>query len=167
MVLKDTDIGRLILDHLSTEKTAESKDIKEPSINDAERVSKGLAKVASLPYKEEVYSSVQEIMKIASETIGDLVESFKSIQDRTSELEKAAEVRSLIDEMVKAGSIDEFNIDEKISELMSKTSEQLEITKEAMRLIKNRKEGNIFDEMEKDANNSGSDKRGIFDGVIE
>ncbi len=166
MVLKDTDIGRLILDNLSTEKTAESKIKNEPSIEDVSKISRGLSKIASLPYKEEAYNSVQEIMKIASETIGEFVESFKSIQDRTLELEKAAEVRSLIDEMVKMGSINEFNVDEKVAEFIGKTPEQLEVTKEAMKMIKDGKEGNVFDESEKNAEYSDSGK-GMFDSVIQ
>ena len=168
MVLKDTDIGRLILDNLSSEKTAESKESKKLDVNGAKRISEGLAKVAVLPYKEEVYNSVQEIMKIASETISELTESFESFNDRTSELEKAAEVRSLIDEMIKIGSVDDFNIDDKVAELMKKSTEQLEVTKEAMKLIKSGKEGNVFDdETEKNAATLSSDKKGIFDSIIE
>ena len=168
MVLEGTDIGRLILDSMSSEKTAESKQIKEPSVDDARKISEGLAKIAALPYKEEVYNSVQEIMKIASESFGEFVNSFESIRGRISELEKAAEVRSLIDEMVKIGSIDEFSVEEKVAELMQKTLEQIEITKEAMKLVKEGKEGNVFDETEKDASYSSSgEKRGMFDAVIE
>ena len=167
MVLRDTDIGRLILDNLSMEKAAESKKSKDLNVDDAKRISVGLAKVASLPYKEEVYNSVQEIMKIASETIDDLADSFKSIQNRTFELEKAAEVRSLIDELVKIGSVDEFNVEEKIAELMKKTSRQLEVTKEAMKLMKEGREGNIFDNIEKNASTSPDNKKGMFDSIID
>ena len=167
MVLKDTDIGRLILDNLSTEKTAESKTCNVTSVEDAKKISGGLAKIASLPYKEEVYNSVQEIMKIASEVIGELAESFESSQNRTSELEKAAEVRSLIDEMVKIGSVDEYNVDEKVVELMKKSDHQLSITKEAMKLVKDGKEGNVFfDETEKNASVSSDTRKGMFDSVI-
>ena len=167
MVLKDTDIGRLILDSISTEKTAESKDSKAPDVDGARKISDGLAKVAALPYKEEVYNSVQEIMKIASATISELAESFETIKNRTSELEKAAEVRSMIDDMIKIGSVDEFNIDDKVAELMGKTAEQLEVTKEAMKLIKSGKQGNVFDETEKNASYNPSDKKGMFDSIID
>ncbi len=167
MVLKDTDVGRLILDNLSTEKTAESKECKDLNVDDAKRISEGLAKVAAFPYKEEVYNSVREIMKIASETINDLVSSFKSSQDRTSDLEKVAEVRSLVDEMVKEGSIDEYNIEDKVSDLMLKTAHQLEVVKQAMELNKGGREGNVFDENEKNASISTSDNKGMFDSVIE
>ena len=70
-------------------------------------------------------------------------------------------------EMVKVGKIDEFNIEDKIAELMEKTPTQLEVTKEAMKLIKEGKEGNVFDETEKDASYSSSEeKKGMFDSVI-
>ena len=167
MVLRDTDIGRLILDHVSQEKTA-AKVTKEPNVNDARKISSGLAKIANLPYKEEVYNSVQEIMKIASEVLGEITESFDSIKNRASELEKAAEVRFLIDDMIKIGAVDEFNIDEKVDELMKKTANQLLVTKEALEIVKDRKEGNIFfDETEKNASISQSDKKGMFDGIID
>jgi len=168
MVLKDTDIGRLILDHICGEKTAESKVIKEPNADEARKISSGLAKIASLPYKEEIYNSVQEIMKIASEVLGDITESLVLVKNRASDLEKAAEVRVLIDDMIKIGAVDEFNIDEKVTELMAKDANQLSITKEAMKIVKDRKEGNVFDETEKNANISSSDyKKGMFDGVID
>lgn len=166
MVLRDTDIGRLILDNLSTEKTAESKTPNTPSVEDVEKISSGLAKIAGLPYKEEVYNSVQEAMKIASEVIGEFAESFKSVQNRTSELEKAAEVRILIDDMVKEGSIDEYNVEEKVAELMEQDDHQLLVTKEAMKLIKDGKEGNVFGVIEKNASVSSDTKKGMFDSVI-
>lgn len=167
MILKDTDIGRLILDKISIEKTAKSNKTSELDVSEAVMVSEGLTKAASLPYKEEAYGSVQEIMKIASEAINELVKSFESSQGRVSDLEKAAEVRSLVDDMIKIGSIDEYNIDDKVTELMLKTSEQLAITKEAMKLIGESRKGNVFGEEEKTAGASRSPEKGMFDDVIE
>ena len=143
-------------------------DVRRLISSSVRKISQGLAKIAALPYKEEVYNSVQEIMKIASETFGEFADSFKTVQDQASNLEKAAEVRSLIDEMVKVGAVDEFNIEDKVVELMEKTSEQLEVTKEAMKLVKEGRDGNIFsDETEKDAGFSSSgEKKGMFDNVI-
>jgi len=163
MVLKDTDIGRLIMEHSSIEKTAGSKECKAPNIEEAKKISSGLAKIAGMPYKEEVYNSVRDIMKIASETIGELAESFESNQTKTLELEKAAEVRSLVDEMIKGGNIDDFNAEEKIAELMGKNKHQLAVTKEAMELSK---EGNVFDEAGDNTESSTMEKKGMFDGVI-
>jgi len=165
MVLKDTNLGRLILDNISEEKTAESKPVKKVCMKDVKRISDGLAKVAGLPYKEEAYKSVQEIMKIASGCIGELVNSLESLESRNFGLEKAAEVRVLIDDMIKSGSVHEDNAEEKVTELMEKDSGQLEVIKEAMNMLKNGKEGNVFFELEKEASVSGQ-KLGMFDNVI-
>ena len=130
MILKDTNIGRLILEHSnSVIKTAELKNTSEPNIDDAKKISGGLAKIASIPYSEKSYSSVQEIMKIASQCIGELANSLESVKIKSSELEKAAEVRILLDDMINSGTVDEFNIHEKVAELMKKNEKQLDIIK--------------------------------------
>lgn len=167
MFLGDTNIGRLILEAIAgnepTEKTAsETFDTAE-----ANRIAEGLAKVASYPYKEDVYGSVQEIMKIASTCIGDAIENLKSAQARNAELEKAAEVRVIIEDMAHAGLIDETDLEEKVAELVAKDERELEIVKEAVRLNRGGKGGNVlFEEGEKNAS-YGSEKRGMFDGVID
>lgn len=167
MFLGDTNIGRLILEAIaggeSTEKTAS----KTFDTTEANRIAEGLAKVASYPYKEGVYGSVQEIMKIASTCIGDAIETLKSVQARNEDLEKAAEVRSIIEDMVHAGIVDEDSLEEKVAELIAKDNRQLEIVKEAVRLTKGGKGGNVFFEVEKTASSSSSEKVGMFDGVID
>lgn len=167
MILKDTNIGRLILEHSSSViKTAELKNNNKPDIKDAKKISNGLAKIASIPYSEKSYASVQAIMKIASECIGELVNSLESTKLKASEFEKAAEVRILLDDMINSGSVDEFNIHEKIAELMKKNERQLDIIKEATKMIKGGKSENIFFEIEKDAATS-SIKKEMFSGVID
>jgi hypothetical protein len=166
VVLKDTSIGRLILEQLTTEKTAGKKCTGKVHVEDAKRISSGLKKVAELPYKEEVYRSVQEMMKIASGYMTDLVEALESVKARNSDLEKAAEVRVVIDDMARFGGIDEYNVEEKVAELMGKTAQELSIIKEAIKMVQNGKEGNQFFEIEKDASTSSNVKKGIFDGVV-
>jgi len=166
MFLKDTDIGRLIMGHIAPEKTAT---FKKPNVNieDARKVSAGLSKIAGLPYKEKVYESVQAMVKMASECINGLIESLESVKEKNSDLEKAAEVRILIDDMIKIGAVDEYNANEKITDLMGKTAKQLEVIKEAMAMVKNNgKGGNIFFEIDKEASSPAPGKKGMFDDVI-
>jgi len=166
MFLKDTDIGRLIMEDISPEKTAMTK---KPYVNiaDAKKVSAGLSKIAEFPYKEKTYGSVQAMIKMASECISNLIKSLESIKERNGDLEKAAEVRILIDDMVKIGAVDEYNAHEKIADLMGKTTKQLEVIKEAMAMVKNNgKERNIFFEIDKEATSSEPIKKGMFDDVI-
>ena len=166
MVLKGTDLGSLIYGHINDqEKTAGLKN-KQPSTGEAVKISEGLAKIASLPYNEEAYRSVQEMMKTASKCIGELTKSIESINSRNSDLEKAADVRSMLDGMIDLGAVDEFSVQEKVAELMSKDSRQIEIIKEAMNLLKDGKEGNVFFEIDKTAGISDN-KKGMFDGVID
>ena len=165
MFLKDTNIGRLILEQLQTEKTASVDNVGKVCVDDAQRISKGLLKVAGFPHQEETYTSVQEMMKIASRYMTNLSSAFKSVQSRNSDLEKAAEVRELIDEIANVGGVDEFSVREKIAELMSKTPRELEIIKEATKMFQNGKEGNTFFEIEKTSSVSSSSRRSIFDGV--
>ena len=167
MILKDTNIGRLILEHSnSVIKTAELKNDSTPNIDDAKKISDGLAKIASIPYSEKSYSSVQEIMKIASQCIGKLLSSLESTKVKASEFEKAAEVRVLLDDMINSGSVDEFNIHEKIAELMKKDERDLDIIKEATKMVKGGREGNIFFEIEKDAEIL-PEKKGMFSGILD
>ena len=166
MILKDTSVGRLIFENLSTEKTAGTKPAEKFCTEDVKKISNGLLKVANLPYKEEVYRSVQEMMKISSECINDLVSSLESAKTRNLDLEKAAEVRVVIDDMVKFGAVDENDLEEKIAELLEKDANQLSIIKEALKLVSNGKEGNVFFEIEKDAGTTDT-KAGMFDSVVE
>jgi len=169
MVLKTTDIGRLILEAVASPKPAIVKTASSQfGIEDAVKISQGLAKVASYPYKEEVYSSAQEMMKIASDCLSAMVSSLTSAQTRVQELEKAASIRNVIDQMVANGLTDESDIHEKIAKLSKKTPRELEIVKEAVELTARSKGANVFFEDESSsASGTPGDKRSIFDGVIE
>jgi len=164
MILKDTSISRLIYENVSLEKTA-SKSTEQKYVQDANKISESLIKVASLPYKEEVYNSVQEIMKIASECIKELKSSNEHALGRLSELEKAANVRVLAEDMIRSGVLGEDNLEEKVAELMSKTAHELDVTREALKLAQQSSaSGNSFFELEKEAGNN--EKTGMFDGII-
>ena len=170
MVLKTTDIGRLILEAVASPKSAIVK-TASPKFNtdDAVKISQGLAKVASYPYNEEVYSSAQEMMKIASDCLSVMVSSLTSSQTRVQELEKAASIRSVVDQMVANGITDDSDIQEKIAKLSKKTPRELEIVKEAVDMAVRSKGANVFFEDDSSpAGGSGGDgKRSIFDGVFD
>jgi hypothetical protein len=149
------------LDAVKIEKTA-SKSI---DLNEAKKVSTGLQKLASLPYKEDVYNSVKEIMKIASESIDSMV---AELSEKTAELEnlvKVSEVREIIDTMIDKGIIGKHDIQEKTAELIKKSGRDLEIVKEAIMLNGTASKNIFFEDSEKTASVSPDSKRGIFDGV--
>jgi DNA-directed RNA polymerase subunit F len=170
MVLRDTTIGRLILDSISSGSPAINKtaSVKYTSEETA-RISRGLTKVASLPYKTEAYQSTQEMMKIAAECLDALVQKLESAEKQVSNFEKAASIRGLIDLMVDNGLIDKGDVQEKIAELVPKSARELEIIKEAVKLASRRERaGGIF-EFDKTAgedSTKSTDKRGMFDGVL-
>ena len=165
MLFKETNIGRLILEHISMEKSAEHH--KSFDASKAIHVAEGLAKVASYQYSEKVYNSVQEMMKIASKCLIDLKSAFDEVVEKNAQLQKAAEVQSIIEEMALNGLVGEHEAREKVAELMSKTSEKLEVIKEAIKLASGGKSENVFfNELEPAIKIAGSSKKGMFDEVI-
>lgn len=161
------NIGQIILKHLASDGQTEKIASEEFSSEEAVKISTGLAKVASYPYSEEVYSSVQEIMKIAASCISNATETLKSVQVRNQGLEKAAEVRCLLDEMIRTGMVDETGIEEKVAELMKKDSHGLEVIKEASKIAQGGKgESLIFYKVANEQPGGKTEKRGMFDDVL-
>jgi hypothetical protein len=167
MLFKDTNIGRLILESISMEKSA-SEQKTSFDASKVTQVAEGLAKVASYQYSEKVYNSVQEMMKIASKCLIDLKSAFDSAMEKNAQLQKAAEVQSIIEDMANNGLIGEHEIREKIAELMGKTSEKLEIMKEAVKLASGGKSENVFFAEPEAATmtKAAKYKQGMFDTVI-
>jgi len=162
------NIGRIILSHLASDGQAEKTASEKISSEEAKKISTGLAKVASFPCNEEVYGSVQEIMKVAANCIDSLSETLKSVEERNTGLEKAAEVRCLLDDMIRYGVVDETDVEEKVAELMKKDGKNLEIIKEATKIAQSGKgESLIFEKTANETPDGKTVKRGMFDGVIE
>ena len=167
MLLKDTNIGRLILDAVNQNGSSVEKKAFDPS--EARNVSSGLQKVASLPYRPDVYTSVQEMMKLASKCLQESVREIERLQARSAHLEKVAKVRSVIDEMMELGLIEPEEFEDKIAELMKKDEREFEIIKTAMGFVKSKPNGNVFFEFDKAASEypeQKQDKRGMFDEVV-
>ena len=167
MLFKETNIGRLILEHSSMDKLAEQKAPFDAS--KAVHVAEGLAKVASYQYSEKVYASVQEMMKIASRCLIDLKSAFDAAMEKNAHLQKAAEVQSIIEDMANNGLIGEHDVREKVAELMGKSNDRIEIIKEAVKLASGGKNGNVFfNEVEAPAiiKTASRQKDGMFDKLL-
>ncbi len=161
-LFKETNIGRLILESViggATEKKASSN----VDVSEIRRVSGDLVKVAGLPYKEEVYQSVQELVKVAAEYLKEAADQIDDSNKKQQDLEKAMEMRSIIDDMIHYGILDSDDIESKVAELSNKTLEQIEIVKTAVGMLKSGKTGTALFELDKTAAPQG--KRGMFDGV--
>jgi len=168
-MIKDTNIGRLILESISQNQATKTASAKL-DIDEARKVSDGLVKIASYPYKESVYQSVREIMKIASSIIDEAGNEIENIRARNSDLEKAAEVRTMVDDMINYGLIDDGStkaVQEKIAELLKKDRPELEIVKKAMEMVKGSKSNSTFFDKEAQIQSAGDRRRSIFDGVLD
>jgi len=164
-MLHNTNIGRLILESLASESSTVKTASFKYDTKDAAKISQGLVKISSIPYKEEVYFNIQEMVKIAAECIKDISNRLDIEMSKSADLQKASEVRILIDDMINSGMINSDNVEEKVAELTKKDDKDLSIIKQAVKLINNKEGLNIFFE----ANQQGADsisKRGIFDGVL-
>ena len=162
------NFGELILKHLASNQPATEKTASESyTAEEAKKISDGLAKVASFPCNEKVYTSVQEIMKIASDCLAYVTESLNSVNERNSGLEKAAQVRLILDDLIHSGLVsDECDAEEKIAELMKKDEKGLEVIKEAIKIAQSGEgESMIFDKVANELPSS-SGKKGMFDGVL-
>ena len=159
------NVGQIILDLLGQEDQAEKTASQKYSIDEAKKVAFGLAKVASYPCNENVYSSVQEVMKTASECLAGVIQTLDSAQKRNEELEKAAEVKCLVDDLIESGIVDDGDVEEKVAELMKKDTESLNVVKEAIKIAQSGNvESLLFDSNHDEQHHGG--KRGIFEGVL-
>lgn len=161
----ETNIGKLILASVmggESEKRASTK----VDVSEIRKVSGDLVKVAGLPYKEDVYHSVQELVKIAAEFLKESADELEASMARRVELEKAMEMRSILDDMVHYGILDPTEAEEKVAELSQKTMQEIEVVKTAVDMIKSGKNGSDLFETEKTASvHTGGGKRGMFDNV--
>jgi hypothetical protein len=146
-----TNLSRLIFGdntNSSIEKTASEDPI---------HIADGLSKVASLPYNPSTYQALQSMLKIASESIVKMDSELKG-------LEKKAEVRIIVDDLIENGLTDEFDVEEKVASLLKKSSEELNTVKEAIKLSSVIVQGNLFDGMDKAA--SSASRKEMFEGIL-
>ena len=167
MLFRETNIGRLILGQIPMDKVANKK--TNFDLSKAIGIAQGLSKVASYQYNEKVYQSVQEMMKIASECLIELKSAFDSAIEKNAQLEKAADVQCIVEDMMLNGLVGEHDVHEKIADLMARTPDKLEIFKEAVKLASCGKSGNIFSsEVDNSSVKTASAKKsGMFDDIIQ
>jgi len=165
MLFKETNLGRLILENIPMEKSAGNKIKVDPQA--VAKIADGLDKVASYEYNSQVYQNVQEMMKIASSCIRNLKSAFEDSLEKQAQLEKAAEIRVIVEDMALQGFLGEHDVHEKVAELMSQSKERLEIVKEAIKLAGSGKSTNIFFNDEPSISKTASSKRGMFDSIID
>ena len=158
----ETNIGKLILASVMGEQS-EKRASRKLDVSEIRKVSGNLTKVAGLPYKEDVYHSVQELVKVAAEYLDDSASQLEASMARQAELEKAIEMRSVLDDMIHYGILDPENVEEKVAELSKKSSSDIEIVKAAVEMVKN---GTALFDMDKTAAAISSGKRGMFDGIF-
>ena len=164
MLFQGDNIGRLILESISngaTEKRASAK----VDVSELRKVSGSLIKVAGLPYKEDIYHSVQELVKTAADYLKESANELEGALARQAELEKAMEMRSVLDDMIHYGILDPEDAEEKVAELSKKSSREIEIIKAAVDMTKSGKSGSALFELDKTASSAPSGKRGMFDNV--
>jgi len=164
MLFKETNLGRLILESIPMEKSAGNKIKIDPQ--EVTKIADGLEKVSSYEYNAQVYQNVQEMMKMASACIRNLKSAFENSLEKQAQLEKAAEVRLIVEDMALQGFLGEHEVQEKVAELINQSKERLEIVKEAIKLAGSGKSTNIFFNDEPSTSKTASMKRGIFDSVI-
>jgi len=120
-------------------------------------ISDGLDKVAGLPYNPQTYQALMGMLKIASESISKLDSNLK-------DLEKKAEVRVIVDDLIENGLTDEFDVEEKVANLLEKTPSELATVREAIKLSSVMVQGNLFDSMDKVANSK--QRKDMFEGIL-
>jgi len=165
MIFRGTNIGRLILESINGGAT-EKKASKKVDASELRKVASGLTKVAELPYKEDVYRSVQELIKTAADYLDDAANEIEQSFARQAELEKSMEMRSLLDDMISYGILDPEEVEDKVAELSKKSSQEIQVVKTAVEMIRSGKKGSELFELSKSASTGGG-KRGMFDGVIQ
>ena len=165
MSFTSTNIGRLILESVMGEATEKRASMKI-DVSEIRRVSGSLTKVASLPYKEEVYHSVQELVKTAAEYLEQSANELEESIANQAKLKKSIEMRSILDDMIHYGILDPEDTVEKVAELSTKSAHEIEVVKTAVEMLKSGKNGGELFDMSKTASvGQSSVKRGMFDGI--
>ncbi len=133
--------------------------------SEANRISLGLDKVASLPYSSETYSSLIGMIKIASNCINSMSGELEAAKGKVEDFEKKASVRIIMDDLIENGLEDEFSVEDKVAELLEKSDDELVIVKEASQLAIKMSHGSLFDGFDKSASQTNKQKE-IFQGIL-
>ena len=129
---------------------------KEASL-DNKNIAQGLEKVSSLPLNPETYPALMGMLKIASQAITKMDTEIK-------DFEKKAEVRIIVDDLIENGLTDAYDVEEKVSSLLTKSAEELVTVKEAIKLSSVIVKGELFEGLDKTA--SDNRRKNMFDGIL-
>ena len=154
------NLSRLIF---GTDSESTKTSSQEFSSTEITKISQGLEKVASLPHNPDTYPYLMGMLKVASKCINSMSTELSQVKESVNQLEKKAEVRAIIEDMVNHGMTDEFDVEEKVAKLLSKDVQQINTIKEAIKLSASIRHGNLFDDFEK---GTASSKQGMFDGLL-
>jgi len=133
---------------------------------DAVAYCNGLEKVSSMPLNPETYPSLMGMLKEASEFIRNMDSELKQKNNALDEFEKKAEIRSIIDDMIESGLTDEYNVEEKVAELLTKDRSELKPIKEAVKISGQIGIGNLFDNIESSMQGQPAGRHELFDGIL-
>jgi len=106
-------------------------------VGEIEKVATGLSQISVISDAGivKVAESIRGVAGIARDSINTLRDNAERMQQTIHLYEKTAKVREIVEELVKRGSITSDNVDEKVSELMGKTADDLLVYKQAVDLI--------------------------------
>ena len=99
-----------------------------------------------------------EISKIASVLIRQLV-------SKNEMMEKSADVKELLDDMISSGLVGDSDVEKKASELLNKSHDELAIIREAIKLASGNRSGeSIFEDTS--SGQEFSSERGMFNSIM-
>ena len=118
------------------EKHAQNSVPSEPT--DLTKLSSGLKHIHELTNQEfqieKMADATRGIVGIAIESVEKVASEVLDLKAKNEILEKAAEVREIIDSMLEKGVLGQDAAHEKIAELMDKTTYDLQVVKEATKM---------------------------------
>ena len=119
------------------EKISTEVEITGHQVAEFEKVASGLEKISVINEVDipSFAGTIKGIAKLASDSFVEMRVQNEHLSRQLDMHKKASKVREIVEEMVKKGSITEDNLEEKVTELMEKSSEDLEIYKQAVDLI--------------------------------
>ena len=154
------NLSRVIFGDAESTKTASNGF----NAKEAANISQGLVKVSSMQPDPATIPALMGMMKIAANCINSMSEQLVEVKSSNDELEKRAEVRVIVDDMINNGLADEFDMDGKIASLLDKDINELKLVKEAVGLSIDMRHGNFFEDMGKTA--EIKQRKGLFEGII-
>lgn len=139
------------------EKIASAADVKGMDAGELQKIASGLEKIGNVDNADiaKIADAIKGVVKLAHEAI-DVINAENNKLKQSLELhEKTAKVREIVEELAKTGSLTEESIEDKVTELMSKSAEDLDVYKKAADLIGSKEVGSSLGTLEGDDSGKG------------